>query len=484
MSESMNDETVPDKKSPGGSPVDAGVISEKNDAPDALAVTEVAEEPEVVATAEQEELAETEESVELEELVEPEEPAVALPENFSVLGVSAPLLDALAASGIEAPTAVQAASIPEALTGADLMVGAETGSGKTLAFLLPTLMRLEKAKSPERAIILAPTRELAEQISVVAQPLGAAVGVDVRLVIGGEDFRVQQKSLRGAGGLWVATPGRLAEQLEEQPHLLDNVSVLILDEADRMLDMGFSEIVLKLAAMCPDERQGLLFSATLSGGAMRRVKEAVLSQPKRLVLNDPSKAHTSIRHQVITADDDAHKLALLIWLAEHHDEGCILVFCKSRERAQFFGDKLQSRNIRATSLHGELDTKQRQRAVRLLRESTVQVMVATDVAARGLDVAGVSLVVNIDMPRRAHQYIHRVGRTGRAGATGQAISLVDHLEWNLFIAVERFLGQKFQRRRIDELLGSYRGPKNQKSSGKAAGKKKKKSKLTGAKKKR
>eukprot|EP00095_Tigriopus_kingsejongensis_P004888 snap_masked-scaffold1_size3401120-processed-gene-14.12 protein:Tk04888 transcript:snap_masked-scaffold1_size3401120-processed-gene-14.12-mRNA-1 annotation:"rna helicase" len=364
------------------------------------------------------------------------------------------------------------------------MVGAETGSGKTLAFLLPTLMRLAKAKSPERAIILAPTRELAQQISVVAQPLGAAVGVDVRLVIGGEDFRVQQKSLRGAGGLWVATPGRLAEQLEEQPHLLDNVSVLILDEADRMLDMGFSEIVLKLAAMCPDNRQGLLFSATLSGGAMRRVKEAVLSQPKRLVLNDPSKAHTSIRHQVITADDDAHKLALLIWLAEHHDEGCILVFCKSRERAQFFGDKLQSRNIRATSLHGELDTKQRQRAVRLLRESTVQVMVATDVAARGLDVAGVSLVVNIDMPRRAHQYIHRVGRTGRAGATGQAISLVNHLEWNLFIAVERFLGQKFQRRRIDELLGSYRGPKNQKSSGKAAGKKKKKSKLTGAKKKR
>ena len=481
MSESIGDETTSDEKTPADSPKETGVTTDSNNA---SAAADIAEEPEAAATTEQEELAESEGLLGREDLAELEQPAVELPENFSVLGVSAPLLAALTASGIEKPTEVQAASIPDALAGADLMVGAETGSGKTLAFLLPTLMRLAKAKSPERAIILAPTRELAQQISVVAQPLGAAVGVDVRLVIGGEDFRVQQKSLRGAGGLWVATPGRLAEQLEEQPHLLDNVSVLILDEADRMLDMGFSEIVLKLAAMCPDNRQGLLFSATLSGGAMRRVKEAVLSQPKRLVLNDPSKAHTSIRHQVITADDDAHKLALLIWLAEHHDEGCILVFCKSRERAQFFGDKLQSRNIRATSLHGELDTKQRQRAVRLLRESTVQVMVATDVAARGLDVAGVSLVVNIDMPRRAHQYIHRVGRTGRAGATGQAISLVNHLEWNLFIAVERFLGQKFQRRRIDELLGSYRGPKNQKSSGKAAGKKKKKTKLTGAKKKR
>ncbi|MGB0866900.1 MAG: DEAD/DEAH box helicase, partial [Granulosicoccaceae bacterium] len=338
--------------------------------------------------------------------------------SFAELGVAEVLCSALRASGLSLPTQVQQVSIPEVLNGSDLMVGAETGSGKTLAFLLPTLMRLADASSPERAIVLAPTRELAKQISEVAAPLAEAMGVDVRLVIGGEDFKVQQRTLRAEGGLWVATPGRLDEQLEAQPQLLSQVSVLILDEADRMLDMGFAEIVLKLAAACPAERQGLLFSATLSGGAMRRVKEAVLSQPKRLVLNDPRKAQSAIRHQVVTADDDAHKLALLAWLAKHHDGGCILAFCKSRERAQVFGDKLQAMGVRATSLHGELDTKQRQRAVRLLRESTVQVMVATDVAARGLDVAELSLVINVDMPRRAHQYIHRVGRTGRAGAAG------------------------------------------------------------------
>lgn len=393
--------------------------------------------------------------------------------SFAELGVAEELLEALRAEGIETPNKVQSAAIPDALAGLDLMVGAETGSGKTLAFLLPTLMRLARAETPERALVLAPTRELAQQISEVAQPFAKAVGIDVRLVIGGEDFKVQQRSLFRRGGLWVATPGRLAEQIEAQPDMLDDVRVLILDEADRMLDMGFAEIVLGIAAACPSERQGLLFSATLSGGAMRRVKEAVLSQPKRVQLNDPGRAQAAIQHQVITADDDAHKLALLAWLAQHHDGGCILAFCKSRERAQVFGDKLQALGVRSTSLHGELDTKQRQRAVRLLRESTVQVMVATDVAARGLDVVGVSLVINVDMPRRAHQYIHRVGRTGRAGATGQAVSLVDHTEWNLFIAVERYLDQKFRRRRIDALLGSYRGPKNQKSSGKAASKKKK-----------
>ena len=409
------------------------------------------------------------EALDKEEIIEPE---IALPASFSELGISAELLACLNAANIKAPTEVQALAIPEALKGKDLMVGAETGSGKTLAFLLPTLMRLASARTPERALVLVPTRELAKQISDVAEPLAAAVGVPVRTVVGGVDFRVQQRALSSVGGLWVATPGRLAEQLETQPDLFDDVSVLILDEADRMLDMGFAETVLSLAASCPVNRQGLLFSATLSGGAMRRVKEAVLSEPERLVLNDPRKAQSAIRHQVITADDDKHKLALLGWLAQHHEGGCILAFCKSRERAQVFGDKLQAMGVRATSLHGELDTKQRQRAVRLLRESTVQIMVATDVAARGLDVAGVSLVINVDMPRRAHQYIHRVGRTARAGATGLAVSIVDHTEWNLFIAVERFLGQKFQRRRIDELLGSYRGPKKQKGSGKAAAKKK------------
>lgn len=403
-------------------------------------------------------------------------------QDFAALGVDAALCAVLAEAGLAVPTEVQCAAIPPALNGEDLMVGAETGSGKTLAFVLPTLMRLAAADRPQRAVVLAPTRELAKQISEVAAPLAAALGIEVRRVVGGEDFRVQQRALRGDGGLWVATPGRLLEQLEAQPALLDSVAVLILDEADRMLDMGFAEAVLKLAAACPTPRQGLLFSATLSGGAMRRVKEAVLSQPRRLQLNDPRRAQAAIRHQVITADDDAHKLALLAALARGHKGACVLAFCKSRERAQLFGDKLQALGVRATSLHGELDTKQRQRAVRLLRESTVQVMVATDVAARGLDVAAVSLVVNVDMPRRAHQYIHRVGRSGRAGASGEAVSLVDHTEWNLFIAVERFLGQRFQRRLIEGLIGRYRGPKQQKSSGKAAGKKKKKDKA--AKKKR
>jgi len=400
--------------------------------------------------------------------------AVETQPSFEELGVAPVLISALSAQSIINPAEVQSASIPMALAGGDLMVGADTGSGKTLAFLLPTLQRLSASEEPVKALVLAPTRELAAQIQQVAEPLAIALGLSSKLVIGGEDFKVQQRKLGQESGIWVATPGRLAEQHEANPQLLANVQVLILDEADRMLDMGFAETVLALASACPENRQSLLFSATLSGSAMRRVKEAVLREPQRIVLNDPRKAQAAIRHQVITADDDAHKLKLVAWLAQNSDAGCILAFCNSRERAQVFGDKLQAMGVRATSLHGELDTKQRNRAVRLLRESTVQVMVATDVAARGLDVASVALVINIDMPRRAHQYIHRVGRTGRAGATGQAVCLVNHNEWNLFITVERFLGQRFQRRLIDGLIGVYRGPKNQKASGKSVGKKKKK----------
>lgn len=466
-------------------PAEDAEVAEEAEAVEVTDITESAEVTEVTEAAEATDVTEATETADAADAEEPEtaaEPVVR--KSFAELGIPPALLSLLATQGIDAPTEVQEVSIPDAIAGTDLMVGAETGSGKTLAFLLPTLIRLSQAGPEARAVVLAPTRELAQQIAEVAKPLSEAVGVVTRLVMGGEDFRLQQRVLRHEGGLWVATPGRLAEQIEVKPDLLDNVAVLVLDEADRMLDMGFAEVVLSLASLCPPNRQSLLFSATLSGGAMRRVREAVLQQPKKLVLNDPRRAHSAIEHQLLTADDDKHKLALLAHLAKHHDGGCILAFCKSRERAQVFGDKLQQQGVRATSLHGELDTKQRQRAVRLLRESTVQVMVATDVAARGLDVAGVTLVINIDMPRRAHQYIHRVGRTGRAGATGQAVSLVDHTEWNLFVAIERYMGQRFRRRRIDTLKGSYTGPKKMKKSGKAAGTKKKKVKKAADKKKR
>ncbi|WP_207887449.1 DEAD/DEAH box helicase [Pseudomonas sp. 30_B] len=404
---------------------------------------------------------------------------------FSQFALHERLLKALDSLSFSEPTPVQAAAIPKALEGRDLRVTAQTGSGKTAAFVLPLLHRLlaeEKPKSGARALILLPTRELAQQTLKEVERFAQFTFIKACLITGGEDFKVQGARLRKNPEIIIGTPGRLNEQFNAGNLPLGDVEVLILDEADRMLDMGFSEDVLKLAAQCPAERQTLLFSAT-SGSGLHEMVEKVLREPENLQLNRVSELNEDVSQQVILTDDVAHKEALVHWLIGNETYDKAIIFTNTRVAADRLTGRLIAAGHKVFVLHGEKDQKDRKLAIERLKQGAVKVLVATDVAARGLDVDGLDLVINFDIPRRGDEYVHRIGRTGRAGASGTAISLVGHGDWNLMSSIERYLKLRFELRVIKELKGTYKGPKKVKASGKAAGTKKKKddAKKTGSK---
>ncbi|MEE4250364.1 MAG: helicase-related protein, partial [Alcanivoracaceae bacterium] len=262
--------------------------------------------------------------------------------------------------------------------------------------------------------------------------------------------------------------------IERKTLKLDQVEIFVVDEADRMLDMGFAEDVLKLASLCNIERQTLLFSATSGGPGLDHVAQQVLREPEQLTLDDVRSLDIHIGQQIITADDVSHKERLLQWLLAHEEYRKAIIFTNTRVQADRLGGVLVASNIRTYVLHGEKDQKDRKTAMDRLRNGDIDVLVATDVAARGIDVGGLDLVINFDMPRSGDDYIHRIGRTGRAGASGLAISFVLTNEWNLMASIERYLKQKFELRVIKELRGSFQGPKKLKASGKTVGTKKKK----------
>ncbi|MCJ1887788.1 DEAD/DEAH box helicase [Pseudomonas sp. LA21] len=395
---------------------------------------------------------------------------------FSQFALHERLLKALDSLSFSEPTPVQAAAIPKALEGRDLRVTAQTGSGKTAAFVLPLLHRLlseEKPKSGARALILLPTRELAQQTLKEVERFAQFTFIKACLITGGEDFKVQGARLRKNPEIIIGTPGRLNEQFNAGNLPLGDVEVLILDEADRMLDMGFSEDVLKLAAQCPAERQTLLFSAT-SGSGLHEMVEKVLREPENLQLNRVSELNEDVQQQVILTDDVAHKEALVHWLIGNETYDKAIIFTNTRVAADRLTGRLIAAGHKVFVLHGEKDQKDRKLAIERLKQGAVKILVATDVAARGLDVDGLDLVINFDIPRRGDEYVHRIGRTGRAGAAGTAISLVGHGDWNLMSSIERYLKLRFELRTIKELKGTYKGPKKVKASGKAAGTKKKK----------
>ena len=397
---------------------------------------------------------------------------------FAQFALHERLLRAVAELKFVEPTAVQAAAIPVALEGRDLRVIAQTGSGKTAAFVLPLLNRLlgdgsSKARLSVRGLILLPTRELAQQTLKEVERFARYTFLKAGLITGGEDFKVQAAMLRKID-IVIGTPGRLIEHANAGNLLFDDVEMLVLDEADRMLDMGFAEDVQRLAELCCARRQTLLFSATSGGSALREVVSRVLHEPQHLQLNRVSELAEGIQQQTITADHAQHKEALVAWLLSHEVYDKAIVFCNTRAQADHLYGKLVAAQFKTFVLHGEKDQKDRKLAIERLRQGAVKVLVATDVAARGLDVEGLDLVINFDMPRSGDEYLHRVGRTGRAGNQGLAISLICHNDWNLMSSIERYLKQRFEKRSIKELKGSYQGPKNLKASGKAAGTKKKK----------
>jgi ATP-dependent RNA helicase SrmB len=395
--------------------------------------------------------------------------------HFHELIADSQLRKAIDAHGYEQPTPVQLQAIPQVLAGKNLLVSSKTGSGKTAAFLLPALQKIltAPAVNPEssRILILTPTRELARQIVKNAQQLLKFTHIKVGMVCGGEEFKYQKAMLRKNPEIVVGTPGRLAEHVTHKSTDFTGLDFLILDEADRMLEMGLSEDVMAIAKTCREERQTLLFSATLEPQGIRHlIKQVVLGEAEEIAVNEVANA---IEQQMILADDVKHKEKLLVALLDKSPFEKVVIFTNTKAKAAQLDNVLRYNKYKVSALHGDITQDQRRISLDFFRQGKTQVLVATDVAARGLDIPGVDLVINFDMAQSGDDYLHRIGRTGRADAEGRAVSFVAANDWNLTKGIERYLDTSFALISIPGLTGHYKGPDKTKSSGKAVGTKKK-----------
>jgi ATP-dependent RNA helicase RhlE len=345
-----------------------------------------------------------------------------LNESFSALGVSAPVVRALSRRGIEAPFAVQTLVLPDALGGVDVLAASPTGSGKTLAFGIPVVERTAPGAGKPSALVLVPTRELATQVVEELAPLAAARSLRIAAVYGGTSVQAQAKSARGADVL-VATPGRMNDLIERRMVSLRGVRVLVLDEADRMLDMGFRPQVDRILRDVPANRQTLLFSATLQGPVMGLAKTYTANAVHVRAERPAERAPGTIAHEfvAVTFDGKIERLAKTIEEAD----GLSLVFVRTKHGADKLARKLQRlHNVRAVVMHGNMSQNARERSLAQFESGKVQTLVATDVAARGLDVDDVTHVINFDPPQSDEDYVHRTGRTGRAGRSGTGVTFV------------------------------------------------------------
>jgi len=348
--------------------------------------------------------------------------------TFASLGLREPLLRAIAELSYEAPTAVQQAVIPAILRGRDVWASAQTGSGKTAAFLLPILQRLNEARresSGVRALVLVPTRELALQIEGAAQELRRHLpaAFDICVAVGGVSINPQMMALRGGADLLVATPGRLLDLALRNAARLASLETLVLDEADRMFSQGFAKELAEVLALLPARSQKLLFSATFPA-PVQAFAERLLHDPERIAIDaGPTPGAAFIEQRAIEVDTRT-RTPLLRHLLETHDWPSVLVFVASRHGVEHVASKLSRAGFSALPLHGELSQGARNQALEDLKARRIRVIVATDLAARGLDIAGLSAVFNYDLPRSPSDYAHRIGRTGRAGESGVAISFI------------------------------------------------------------
>ena len=374
--------------------------------------------------------------------------------SFANLGLNPTILKAIETSGYTAPTAVQTASIPAALAGNDLLVSSHTGSGKTAAFLLPSLHRLATpstlpGKGP-RVLVLTPTRELALQIEKAASTYGRGLSrLRTVCLVGGAPYAQQLRGLRDAVDIVVATPGRLMDHMESGRIEFSRLEVLVLDEADRMLDMGFIDDINTIVGRTPDTRQTMLFSATLDGvvGSLAR---KLTRNPQRIEVATPVQHEARIDQRLLFADNFSHKNKLLDALLRDTELQQALIFTATKRGAEELAESLFEQGFAVDALHGDMQQSKRTRTLQRLRDGRTRVLVATDVAARGIDVAGITHVINFDLPRQAEDYVHRIGRTGRAGRTGFAVTLVNHSEKHLVRNIERYTGQTV---RIDVIAG-------------------------------
>jgi ATP-dependent RNA helicase RhlE len=365
---------------------------------------------------------------------------------FSTLGLAEPLLRALEAAGFQAPFPIQAQAIPPALAGRDLAAVAPTGSGKTAAFALPILQRLTQGapaeRGPVRALVLVPTRELAAQVGEAFVQLGRFLPTPprTRVVFGGSSVNPQMMALRGGTDILVATPGRLLDLVTRNAVRLGQVETLVLDEADRMLDLGFQEELEKLLELLPAHRQNLLFSAT-GDPATGSLLRPMLSNPLELAGPTPTLPPEEVKQRVYLVDQ-ARKGPLLRHLILRGGWDQVLVFVASHRRADTVARKLQNHGIGAEAMHGDLSQGARTGALAGFKAGGTRVLVATDLASRGLDIENLACVINYELPRSPNDYLHRVGRTGRAGAAGVAISLVAPEELQHMILIEKRMGKR------------------------------------------
>jgi ATP-dependent RNA helicase RhlE len=372
--------------------------------------------------------------------------------SFESLGLMPELMRAVAEQGYTQPTPIQAQAIPVVLAGRDLLGAAQTGTGKTAGFTLPLLQRLAGAASashsparhPVRALIVTPTRELAAQVEESVRAYGKYLPLRSTLVYGGVGMQPQVEALRRGVDILVATPGRLLDHVRQKTVDLRQVGILVLDEADRMLDMGFIHDIRRILALLPAARQNLLFSATFPE-EIRRLAAAFMKDPATVEVarrNTPAELVAQVRHPVA----QERKRELLAHLVRANDWRQVLVFVRTKHGANRLAQQLSHSGIEADAIHGNKAQNQRMRTLRRFKDGELRVLVATDIAARGLDIEALPHVVNYDLPHVAEDYVHRIGRTGRAGAEGEAVSLVAHEDRPLMAAIERLMNRTVEER--------------------------------------
>jgi ATP-dependent RNA helicase RhlE len=365
--------------------------------------------------------------------------------NFDALGLAAPLLQAIQETGYTTPTPIQAKAIPLALAGGDLMAGAQTGTGKTAAFALPVLQKLlpfaststSPAKHPIRALVLTPTRELAIQVEESVKVYAKHTPLSSLVVYGGVDIKSQTPQLKKGVEVLVATPGRLLDHIEQKTLSLSQVQILVLDEADRMLDMGFMPDLKRILALLPKQRQNMMFSATFSN-EIKKLADDFLTNPTLIEVARSNASNENITQQAYAVSATS-KQAFLVQLLKEAQTNQVIVFTKTKLTASRLARALQKENISADAIHGDKSQKERIEALDAFKAGKVMALVATDVAARGLDISDLPMVINYEIPSAPEDYVHRIGRTGRAGASGIAISLISEDEEKYFLEIEKLM---------------------------------------------
>ncbi|MGR5266566.1 DEAD/DEAH box helicase [Vibrio astriarenae] len=387
--------------------------------------------------------------------------------QFKDLGLDNRLLKTLNHYDFRKPTDIQKQAVPVVIAGKDLLASSKTGSGKTLAFVLPMLHKALKSKAfsakDPRAVILAPTRELAKQVYGELRSMLAGLSYEATLILGGENFNDQVKALRRYPKFIVATPGRLADHLEHRSLFLDGLDTLILDEADRMLDLGFAPELRRIhKAAKHRRRQTLMFSATLDHAEVNDIASEMLNAPKRIAIGVSNEEHKDINQRFYLCDHLDHKEAILERVLEEAEYRQLIIFTATRDDTERLCAKLNEKKLKAVALSGNLNQTQRNTIMSQFERAVFKILVTTDVASRGLDIANVTHVINFDMPKHTEEYVHRVGRTGRAGNKGDAISLVGPKDWASFKRIETYLQQDLTFSVLEGLKGKFKGIKPRK----------------------